>query len=159
MDNRKWAGATLQNTGSALSMTLYFSILIIGLTQHLPATMYQGLVHAGVPASVSLKVANLPPTGALFAAFLGYNPMAQLLPTAVLHQLPAARQQLILGKIFFPQLIAPAVMSSLRIAFYISAVLSIIAAIASYLRGEKTKSIHESKLVLISHEHFDHNAV
>ena len=72
--------ATLQNTGSALSMTLYFSILIIGLTQHLPATMYQGLVNAGVPAAASLKVANLPPTGALFAAFLGYNPMAQLLP-------------------------------------------------------------------------------
>ena len=134
--------ATLQNTGSALSMTLYFSILIIGLTQNLPITMYQGLVHAGVPAAVSLKIANLPPTGALFAAFLGYNPMAQLLPTTVLHQLPAASQQLILGKVFFPQLIAPAVMSSLRIAFYISAVLSIIAAIASYLRGEKTEPIH-----------------
>jgi EmrB/QacA subfamily drug resistance transporter len=132
--------ATLQNTGSALSMTLYFSILIIGLTQHLPATMYQGLVNAGVPAAASLKVANLPPTGALFAAFLGYNPMAQLLPAAVLQQLPQASQQLILGKVFFPQLIAPAVMSSLRIAFYISAVLSVIAAIASYMRGEKTES-------------------
>ena len=134
--------ATLQNTGSALSMTLYFSILIIGLTQHLPATMYQGLVNAGVPAAASLKVANLPPTGALFAAFLGYNPMAQLLPTTILNQLPVASQQLILGKVFFPQLIAPAVMSSLRVAFYISAILSIIAAIASYLRGEKTDSIH-----------------
>ncbi|MDR3540283.1 MAG: MFS transporter [Desulfosporosinus sp.] len=134
--------ATLQNTGSALSMTLYFTILIIGLTQHLPATMYQGLVNAGVPAAASLKIANLPPTGALFAAFLGYNPMAQLLPTTILNQLPAANQQLILGKIFFPQLIAPAVMSSLRVAFYISAVLSIIAAIASYMRGEKTESIH-----------------
>ncbi|MDR3601957.1 MAG: MFS transporter [Desulfosporosinus sp.] len=134
--------ATLQNTGSALSMTLYFTILIIGLSQNLPATMYQGLVHAGVPAAASLTVANLPPTGALFAAFLGYNPMAQLLPATVLHQLPAASQQLILGKVFFPQLIAPAVMSSLRIAFYISAVLSIIAAIASYLRGEKTESMN-----------------
>jgi len=133
--------ATLQNTGSALSMTLYFTILIIGLTQHLPATMYQGLVNAGVPAVASLKVANLPPTGALFAAFLGYNPMAQLLPAPVLNQLPQASRQLILGKVFFPQLIAPAVMSSLRIAFYISALLSIIAAVASYLRGEKTKSV------------------
>lgn len=134
--------ATLQNSGSALSMTLYFSILIIGLTQHLPATMYQGLVHAGVPAAVAFKVANLPPTGALFAAFLGYNPMAQLLPAAVLHQLPQATQQLILGKVFFPQLIAPAVMSSLRIAFYISAALSIIAAIASFMRGKKSEIVH-----------------
>lgn len=130
--------ATLQNTGTALSMTLYFSILIVGLTQHLPSAMYQGLVNAGVPAAAAQQVANLPPTGALFAAFLGYNPMAQLLPASILQQLPQASQQLILGKIFFPELIAPAVMSSMRIAFYISMILSLIAALASFLRGEKT---------------------
>ncbi|RNC29067.1 MAG: hypothetical protein AWM53_00987 [Candidatus Dichloromethanomonas elyunquensis] len=50
---------TLQNTGTALSMTLYFSILIFGLTQHLPAAMYQGLMNAGVPSAVALQVANL----------------------------------------------------------------------------------------------------
>ncbi|WP_242966911.1 MFS transporter [Desulfosporosinus sp. FKA] len=133
--------ATLQNTGSALSMTLYFSILIIGLAHHLPATMYQGLIGAGVPAATAQTVANLPPTGALFAAFLGYNPMAQLLPAAVLHNLPQASQQLILGTVFFPKLIAPAVMSSLRIAFYISAVLSIIGAVASYMRGKTTQPL------------------
>ncbi|ADY55847.1 major facilitator superfamily MFS_1 [Syntrophobotulus glycolicus DSM 8271] len=129
--------ATLQNTGSALSMTLYFSILIIGLAHHLPAAMYQGLINAGVPAAAAAQVANLPPTGALFAAFLGYNPMAQLLPAAVLNQLPQASQQLVLGKLFFPELIAPAVMSSLHIAFYISTALSLIAAVASFLRGKK----------------------
>ncbi len=133
--------ATLQNTGSALSMTLYFSILIIGLAHHLPATMYQGLISAGVPAAAAQTVANLPPTGALFAAFLGYNPMAQLLPASVLHNLPQASQQLILGTVFFPKLIAPAVMSSLRIAFYISAVLSVIGAVASYMRGKTTQPL------------------
>lgn len=130
--------ATLQNTGMALSMTLYFSILIIGLSQHLPVAMYHGLINAGVPAAAAKQVANLPPTAALFAAFLGYNPMAQLLPAQILHQLPPASQQLILGKVFFPRLIAPAVMSSLHVAFYVSAVLSVIAAIASYLRGKET---------------------
>lgn len=130
--------ATLQNTGMALSMTLYFSILIIGLTQHLPAAMYQGLVNAGVPAAAAGQVANLPPTAALFAAFLGYNPMAHLLPATIIHQLPLASQHLILGKAFFPRLIAPAVMSSLRIAFYISTVLSLIAAAASFMRGKRT---------------------
>lgn len=129
--------ATLQNTGTALSMTLYFSILILGLTQHLPSEMYQGLVNAGVPAAAAQQVANLPPTGALFAAFLGYNPMAQLLPASILQQLPQASQQLILGKVFFPELIAPAVMSSMRIAFYISMIFSLIAAIASFFRGKK----------------------
>jgi hypothetical protein len=83
-------------------------------------------------------VSNLPPTAALFAAFLGYNPMAQLLPAAIIHQLPLSSQHLILGKVFFPRLIAPAVMSSLRIAFYISTVLSLIAAVASFLRGKRT---------------------
>ncbi|KLU58586.1 antiseptic resistance protein [Peptococcaceae bacterium CEB3] len=133
--------ATLQNTGMALSMTLYFTIIIFGMMQHLPLTMYQGLVHVGVPAAVAQQTANLPPTGALFAAFLGYNPMAQLLQPQVLHSLPAASQQLIVGKTFFPQLIAPAVMSSLRVAFYISAVLSFIAAIASYMRGKRTEAV------------------
>lgn len=133
--------ATLQNTGTALSMTLYFSILILGLTQHLPSEMYQGLVNAGVPAAAAQQVANLPPTGALFAAFLGYNPMAQLLPASILQQLPQASQQLILGKVFFPELIAPAVMSSMRIAFYISMIFSLIAAIASFFRGKKMSTI------------------
>ncbi len=129
--------ATLQNSGSALSMTLYFSILIVGLAKNLPSAMFNGLVGAGVPSVVAEKVANLPPTGALFAAFLGYNPMAQLVPTSVLHKLPMVKQQLIVGKVFFPQLIAPAVMSSLRTAFYISMILSIVAAIASFLRGKR----------------------
>lgn len=133
--------ATLQNTGMALSMTLYFSILIIGLTQHLPMAMYQGLINAGVPGAVAQQVAKLPPTAALFAAFLGYNPMAQLLPATILQQLPQASQQMILGNVFFPKLIAPAVMSSLHIAFYISTVLSLIAAVASFLRGKRNVAV------------------
>lgn len=103
--------------------------------------MYQGLVEAGVTAAAAQQVANLPPTGALFAAFLGYNPMAQLLPASILQQQPQANQQLVLGKAFFPELIAHAVMSSMRIAFYISIVLSLIAAAASFLRGKKTLTI------------------
>lgn len=134
--------ATLQNTGTALSMTLYFSILIVGLTQHLPSAMYQGLASAGVPDAAARLVADLPPTEALFAAFLGYNPMAQLLPASVLQQLPQASQQMILGKVFFPELIAPAVMSSMHLAFYISMVLSLIAAIASFLRGKESTPLY-----------------
>jgi MFS family permease len=132
--------ATIQNTGTALSMTLYFTILIIGLVHHLPGTMYRGLIEAGVPAAAALQTASLPPTAALFGAFLGYNPMAQLLSPSVMQDLPQTSRQLILGKTFFPQLIAPAVMSSLYLAFYISAVLSLIAAIVSYSRGKNNKT-------------------
>jgi MFS family permease len=129
--------ATIQNSGALLSMSVFFSMVIIGLASKLPSVLYSGLVAQGLPPAVAGQAAQLPPTGALFAAFLGYNPMQQLLPPAVLASLPAATRNLILGKKFFPSLMAPAFMDSLRITLYGSAVISLIAAIASSLRGER----------------------
>jgi len=129
--------STFQNTGMALSMALYFTILILGLVRSLPSVLESSLVGAGVPAAAATGIANMPPTAALFAAFLGYNPMASLLPVQVMASLPAATQSTLLGTSFFPNAIAPAVMSSLHIAFYISAILSAIAAVVSSLRGKR----------------------
>ncbi|SHH47736.1 Predicted arabinose efflux permease, MFS family [Sporobacter termitidis DSM 10068] len=129
--------ATFQNTGSALSMTLYFAILIVGLASKLPPILGNSLMSAGVPAAAAEKIAQMPPTGALFAAFLGYNPMGSLLGPDVLASLPAATQTTLLGNTFFPNAIAPAVMSSLHLAFYVSAVISAVAAVASFLRGKR----------------------
>lgn len=129
--------ATFQNTGTALSMTLYFAILIVGLSASLPSVLQSGLVHAGVPLSLAKHMSSLPPTSALFAAFLGYNPMGSLIPAATMTALPAATRTALLSNQFFPHLIAPAVMASLHTAFYISAVLAVIAAIASFLRGKR----------------------
>jgi MFS family permease len=129
--------ATIQNSGSLLSMALFFSIVIVGLASKLPAAMYAGLVTAGIPPAVALQTAHLPPTGALFAAFLGYNPMGNLIPPAVLAKVPAATRNLVLGQEFFPMMIAPAFMASLRITFYGSAAMSLVAAVASSLRGAK----------------------
>ena len=120
--------STIQNSGSLLSMSVFFSLVIIGLAS---------LVAQGLPPWVASHVASLPPTGALFAAFLGYNPIQQLLTPAVLANLPSASRSLILGKEFFPSLLAPAFMSSLKIILYGSAAMSLIAAIASMLRGER----------------------
>jgi len=133
--------STLQNTGMALSMALYFTILIIGLSQSLPPALNTSLTNAGVPAPVSQQISEMPPTAALFAAFLGYDPMQSLLGTQVMSSLPDATQKVLSSTSFFPQTIAPAVMSSLHIAFYISAVLSAIAVIASALRGKRY--VHE----------------
>ena len=129
--------ATFQNTGMALSMTLYFTIIILGLSHNLPPILSKGLMDAGVPAAAAQQIAGLPPTSALFAAFLGYNPMASLLPPSLLATLPAASKATLLGNQFFPLTIAPAVMSSLRLAFYISAGMSAVAAVASFLRGKR----------------------
>ncbi len=134
--------ATIQNSGMLLSMSLFFSIVIIFLAGKLPPVLYAGLVAQGIPPAVAMHTAGLPPTGALFAAFLGYNPMKQLLPAAVLANLPAFNRNLILGKEFFPSLMAPAFMASLRITFYGAAAMSLVAAIASMMRGETY--IHDS---------------
>ncbi len=129
--------ATIQNSGMLLSMSLFFSMVIIFLAGKLPPVLYSGLVAVGIPPAAAAYAAHLPPTGALFAAFLGYNPMQQLLPPAVLASLPAATRNLIMGKEFFPSLMAPAFMASLRITFYGAAAMALAAAIASMLRGGK----------------------
>ena len=127
--------ATLQNSGMLFSMAFFFTIVIVGLSGSLPTTLQSGLVSAGLPAASARLIAHLPPTAALFSAFLGYNPMAHLVPPAVLAHLPAATRAHLLGRSFFPQLIAPPFMNGLRAAFYVSAAMSLVAAIASFMRG------------------------
>ncbi|HUI89061.1 MAG TPA: MFS transporter [Anaerolineales bacterium] len=133
--------STFQNTASTLSITLIFTMVTAGLASRLPAALYSGLTQAGLPGNAAQGIANLPPTAALFAAFLGYNPLGTLLPQQVLHALPAAAQAQLLGKTFFPSLIAGPFEQGLRIAFWISAALSVTAALASFLRGKRY--IHE----------------
>ena len=134
--------ATFQNAASVLSMGMLFSIVKIGLASGLPGALFSGLTHAGIPAVVANQISHLPPTAALFAAFLGYNPMATLLPPQVLHALPAATQASLLGKSFFPTLISAPFMTGLHAVFYLSTALCIIAALASLLRGKRYIADH-----------------
>ncbi len=129
--------ATFQNTANTVSITWIFTMVTIGLAAHLPVALYQGLTQAGIPGNVASQVANLPPTGALFAAFLGFNPMKAILPAAVLQRLPATSQAFLLSKTFFPSLIAAPFDYGLRIAFSISIALALVAALASLLRGKR----------------------
>src|SRR5437016_472985 len=128
--------ATFQNSGMLVSIGLFFSLMIAGLASALPASMSAGLIGQGVPAAVANQVSHLPPVGSLFAAFLGYNPMKNLLGP-VLNNLPAARASYITGKTFFPQLISDPFMHGLRIVFSAAVVMSLVAAAASWLRGQK----------------------
>jgi hypothetical protein len=78
---------------------------------------------------VASGIAKLPPTAALFAAFLGYNPLATLLPPAALAHLSLAGQAHLLSKQFFPSLIAHPFIDGMRGVFLFSTVLCVIAAI------------------------------
>ena len=75
--------ATFQNSGFVLSIGIFFTLMIAGLAATLPDTLTHGLLGQGVPLPVAHKIGGLPPVGSLFAAFLGYNPVQQLLAPAM----------------------------------------------------------------------------
>jgi EmrB/QacA subfamily drug resistance transporter len=133
--------STFQNGASLLSIGVFFSIVTAGLASALPPALTAGLAPTGLPGALIDKIAHLPPTAALFAAFLGYNPMGTLLPAPVLHALPAASQTHLLSQQFFPNLIAAPFMDGLRVVFYVSAALSVLAAFASLARPERAAAI------------------
>ncbi len=73
----------------------------------------------------------------LFAAFLGYNPIQQLVGAHALAALPAASQATLVGRAFFPHLISAAFRDGLHAAFAFAIVACLIAAAASLMRGGK----------------------
>ncbi len=129
--------ATFQNAGSLVSIGLFFSIVTVGLAAALPPALYSGLTKYGVPAAVANQIAHLPPTAALFGAFLGYNPIGALVPPQVLSHISPANRAVLLGKTFFPHLISAPFMVGLNAVFSIAAVMCLVAAIASLLRGKR----------------------
>ncbi len=128
--------ATFQNAAMVLSIGIFFTLIIVGLSSHLPATLYAGLRARGVPAATAASISHLPPTSALFAAFLGYNPMQTLLGPALGH-LPHASAAYLTGRAFFPRLISGPFMNGLREAFDFAMAACLVAAVASWLRGGK----------------------
>ena len=129
--------STFQNSAQVLSIGIFFTLMIVGLSSSLPAAMYHGLVAQGVPTGVADRVAHLPPVSTLFAAFLGYNPMQHLLGNAVLAHLPAGHSAVITGRSFFPTLISVPFRQGLHAAFDFAIVACLVAAGASWMRGGK----------------------
>ncbi len=128
--------ATFQNSGTAVSIGVFFSLMIAGLASSLPHTLTSSLQQHGVPAHIAAQVGSLPPVSSLFAAQLGVNPIQHLLqPSGVLANLTAAQRQALTGREFFPYLISGPFHSGLVIVFAFGAILAFFAAIASLLRG------------------------
>ncbi|CAM5272757.1 MFS transporter [Streptomyces xanthochromogenes] len=128
--------ATFQNSGTAVSIGVFFSLMIAGLAGSLPHTLTMGLQQQGVPAGIASQVGGLPPVSSLFAAQLGVNPIQHLLqPSGALTHLTAAQQQALTGREFFPNLISGPFHSGLVVVFAFGATLALLAAIASVLRG------------------------
>jgi MFS family permease len=128
---------TFANAGMPLSMGLLFTLLVLGMNSSVPAAMYAGLVSHGVPVAAATQLSHEPPLSYLFAAFLGYNPLAMLLGPHVLAALPAQQAAVLTSRSFFPLLIGPAFKSALSGILVFAAVMSLIAAVASALRGAR----------------------
>ncbi|HEX7161263.1 MAG TPA: MFS transporter [Trebonia sp.] len=126
--------ATFMNSASVLSIGIFFSLMVAGLASTLPSSMFSGLTAQGVPASAATTISHLPPIGVLFSAFLGYNPMQQLLGP-LLNQLPATHAAYVTGREFFPNLITGPFHDGLGVAFGFAIAASVIGAIASALTG------------------------
>ena len=123
--------ATFFNAGSSLSIGIFFSLMIVGLANTLPGALSSGLQQQGVSADVAQQVADLPPVGSLFAAFLGYNPIAELLEPYHALQQPGVNAEVLTGKTFFPHLIIEPFHSGLVVVFVAAAAMMVIGLIAS----------------------------
>jgi MFS family permease len=143
--------ATFQNSAMVLSIGIFFSLLIIGLAAHLPASLDSGLRAHGVPAAAATRISHLPPVATLFASFLGYNPVHSLLGPGLIHTLPAGQVAALTGRSFFPQLMGAPFSAALSTAFTFSFIACLVAAWASWLRGGKYHHREESEEVGPAH--------
>ncbi|MEW2548911.1 MFS transporter [Streptomyces sp. NPDC047002] len=133
--------STFQNSGTALSIGVFFSLMVSGLAAKLPATLSSGLQGQGVPAATAHQVASLPPVSTLFATFLGNNPIQHLLgPSGALDRLTGAQRRTLTGHSFFPQLVSGPFHHGLVIVFTVAAGMALVSAVASALRGRHQRA-------------------
>jgi hypothetical protein len=126
---------TFQNSAQVLSVGIFFSLMIIGLSSTLPHTLSSGLHAHGVGLASATRIGSTPPVAVLFAAFLGYNPIQHLAGPHVLATLSAHSRAIITGRTFFPHLISAPFRSGLHEAFAFAIVACLVAAVASLMRG------------------------
>ena len=138
---------TMNNTASTASMAVFFTIVIAGLTQRLPSAITFSLNNIGA-SNLAPIVSHIPPTGALFSAFLGYNPLISILsalPAPLVAFIPQSTFSTLTGTTWFPMTLTTAFMPSLQMSFYIGVIFCVIGIILSALRGKNY--IHENEIV------------
>jgi MFS family permease len=134
---------TFQNSAQVLSIGIFFTLMILGLASSLPHAMSSGLQAHGVSAAAAHSASHVPPVSILFAAFLGYNPIAHLVGPHVLGSLSAANHATLAGRSFFPHLISGAFETGLHEAFEFAIVACLIAAASSLMRGGKYEHVEQ----------------
>ena len=131
--------STLQNCGQTISQAIFFAIIIISLNTTLPAALTTAVSNTGASPQIASAFSHTPAAGALFGAFLGYNPIGTMLKSmgSIAAGLPQSTLNVLEGQTFFPNAIASPFMTALTTAFIFAAVLCFLAALFSGLRGKK----------------------
>jgi hypothetical protein len=146
--DQRGAGAgmagTFMNAAMVLSIGVFFTLIIIGLSSTLGPALYHGMTANGVPHATAVSISHLPPVGSLFAAFLGYNPMGTLLGPAVGH-IPHHTVVYLTGHKFFPTLVSHPFSSGIHAAFWFAAGCCLLAAVASWMRGGKYYHVEDAQ--------------
>jgi MFS family permease len=138
---------TVIMTAFTASMAMFFTIVIVGITQKFPGAMTSSLASIGA-VQLAPVLSSIPPTGALFSAFLGFNPVSTILsalPTQFVSSIPQGTLTILTGTTWFPQTLAEAFMPALRMSFYIGAAFCAIGAVLSGLRG--ANYVHKMQVV------------
>ncbi len=134
---------TLNNIGATISQALFFSIAITVFSQDLPSILYNQALTLGLSQNLASMISQISPSGILFAAFMGVNPISSL-PPNLLNSLPEATRKIIESNTFIPNVIGSSFMLGLRESLIIAVILTLIGAIFSWLRGKKY--IHEENV-------------
>jgi MFS family permease len=137
---------TFQNSAQVISIGIFFTLMIAGLSATLPQAMSSGLEAHGVAFATAQHAAHLPPVSILFAAFLGYNPIQHLLGAHALAGLTAHNSALITGRTFFPTLISGPFRTGLHEAFAFAIAACLVAAAASLMRGGRYQHSDEPEV-------------
>jgi EmrB/QacA subfamily drug resistance transporter len=132
--------ATIQNSANTISQAVFFTIIIVSLSATLPGALSAAVTSAGASSQLAQIFSSTPASAALFASFLGYNPVKTILltlPSSLVSTIPNATLNYLTGSTFFPNAISAPFMTALREAFIIGALMCVVAAVFSALRGGK----------------------
>ena len=140
--------STFQNSGQVISIGIFFTLMIIGLSRTLPHALFVGLTNQGVAAATAQHISTLPPVTTLFASFLGYNPMVHLLGHHVLTSLAPSARATVIGRTFFPKIIQKAFVSGLHPALDFATIVCVLAAATSWLRGGRPRALRDAQNAL-----------
>jgi MFS family permease len=128
--------STLNNIAQTISMAVFFAITITVFSDDLPGYLYRTGIDLGLPASLSTMLSQISPSGALFASFLGINPMSSI-PASILSTIPHNVVEVLMSSKFFPSSVGPSFITGLRDSLYIALTLTLVGAVFSAFRGGK----------------------